>query len=150
MPEVDFGYFLNRKYAIQQQQADAATQQANTQQMVGAAQAGLDKTRTTLLPGESAASIALQKAQTGLVGEQAKVVAPTAAAQNALTGAQTKLTLTQNQGAQRELTPFEKLFGPIKPPSLTGGGFSLGQIVPPSTPQPAYGSAAWLDRQNGF
>lgn len=163
MPDVDFGYFLNRKYAIMQQQANTAQQQADTQQMVGAAQAGLDKTRTTLLPKESAAGIALQNAQTNLVGEQAKVVAPTAAAQNALTKAQTRnTTITTDvleNDAKKPLFGSTGRFGQLIPPTPGIGGFQFGAPVAPATrldpttqgqwwSRPYYGSAAWLDAQN--
>lgn len=129
---VDFNYFLQRKYAILQQQADAGTegakaqtQNAATAALTGAAAARLDNTRADLMPTESAAQVGLTRAQTALTGNQAKVVIPMATAQIANLGAQTALTGTQNKVLTRnELTPRSELFGSVAMgavPTLSGG-----------------------------
>lgn len=123
---VDFNYFLARKYAIMQQQADAGSEQARatttnaaTAAMTGAAAANLDNVNAGLRPGESAANVALTRAQTGLTANQAQTVIPLARAQIGLTEAQTGLTGTQTKVLTREsLTPTSQLFG--------GGG--MGQL----------------------
>ena len=152
MPDVDFGYFLGRKYALLQQQADAASQNANTAQMTGAASAKLDTTRATWLPRQAAAEIAQSGAQTNLIGEQAKIVGPESKARVAQMGADTNYTISQDSVLKRtSLTPFRNIFGD---PSgslsgVMGPGYQVSQIVPPQQPL-RYGSAAWLDKQNGF
>jgi hypothetical protein len=94
-PGVDFNYFLERKYAQLQQQADATTSNAastaitaNASANASAAAAGLDAARTKVLPAESAAAIGLQGAQAGLLRTQASVLPGTAASENALRAGQ--------------------------------------------------------------
>lgn len=93
---VDFNYFLQRKYALLQQQADAGTSnaasaaiQANAQAGALGAEARLNNTRADLAPGESAAAIGVQRAQTDLLGQQAKYYGPEAQSRIAQAGAET-------------------------------------------------------------
>jgi len=133
---VDMNYFLARKYALLQQQADAGTSQAQTQSrqadtgaLVGAAAANLDRTRAGLLPGESAAQIAQQGAQTRLLGEQASIVQPLARAQIGQIGAETGLTTTQNKVLTRTaLTPYRSLIGSALGSTLGAGGYQGFQL----------------------
>ena len=139
---VDFDFFLRQKYAQLQQQADATTQNAQTNSVVGQAAARLDNTRSALLPAESKAGIAKTFAETGLIGEQAKVVAPTAAANIANTNANTKATLTGEEVTRRQgLTPLGTLIGQdalgrlsglLNPAPAVGGGtvFRTSDITP--------------------
>lgn len=155
MAGVDFGFFLGRKYAILQQQADAASQNADTARMTGVAGAKLDLTRANWLPRQAAAEIAQAGAQTNLIGEQAKIVAPESRARIGQINADAAYTTTQDKVLTRgSLTPFRSLFGdPGKHLSgVMGSGYQLGQIVPqaPARATAPYGSAAWLDQQNGF
>lgn len=106
---VDFQYFLARKYAILQQQANsgseqaaATTRNAATAALTGAAAANLDNVNAGLRPTESAANTALTRAQTGLTMNQAETVLPLATAQIAGLNASTALTGTQNKIAIRE------------------------------------------------
>jgi len=148
MPDVDFGYFLNRKYALLQQQADAASQNANTAQMTGAAGAKLDTTRATWLPRQAKSEIAQAGAQTNLIGEQAKIIGPESIARRNQMQADTDFTGTQNKVLTRtSLTPLRSIFGAdIAPPRLSPT--TQGQWW--SQPSAGYGSASWLDRQNGL
>jgi len=73
---VDFNELVSRKYAIQQQEADARTTQAN-------AEAGLTKARTLNQPAEGG----LIRAQAGLQGAQAAAVPITTQAQAGYYGA---------------------------------------------------------------
>lgn len=79
--------FLNRKYAILQQQADATTEQAAattrnaaTSALAGAAAARLDNTRSDLMPAESRANIAKSGAETGYLQTQTRWFGPEARA----------------------------------------------------------------------
>ena len=172
---VDFDFFLRQKYAQLQQQADATTQNAKTNSVVGQAAARLDNTRSALLPAESRAGVAKTVAETGLIGEQAKVVAPTAAANIANTNANTKATLTGEEVTRRQgLTSLGALIGPdalrqltgiLSPAPAAGGGavFRTSDITPafPGRRAPLGGSvrgsgpngamtAEELDRYNGL
>ena len=128
----DIETFLNRKYAILQQQADAATSNANTANLTGRAQAGLDQVRTQLLPKESAASIAKMGAETGLIGQQASVIAPESRARIANLNAETALTGTNNRIAIREgLTERSILPDSLKSVMGLRGytGYRLGSVL---------------------
>lgn len=92
MADVDFNFFLRQKYAQLQQQADATTQNASTNAMVGRAAAGFDAARTALMPAESKANVGLTRAQTGLTNEQAAIVAPESAARISNMNADTNRT----------------------------------------------------------
>jgi streptogramin lyase len=101
--------FLNRKYAILQQQADAGTTQAdattkNASSTALLAQAGarLDNTRADVMPAESAAMIAQRQAETALTGEQGRWYGSEATARIGNLNANTGYTMTQDQVAQRE------------------------------------------------
>jgi hypothetical protein len=126
---VDFNYFLQQKYAILKQQADAGsessraqTTNAATAAITGRAAANLDNVNAGLRPGESAAQVGLTRAQTALTGNQAQVVIPMANAQIRGLDANTALTGTQNKVLVRnELTPQSELFGP-------GGLGGAGQL----------------------
>lgn len=151
---VDFNFFLARKYAILQQQADAASQNANTAQMTGAAQAGLDRTRARLLPGESNASIAKMGAETNLIGQQASVVVPESRARIRNMNADTDFTGTQNTVMRRQsLTPMSRLFGSPDYEGVIGsglsqgvfGGFRLPSLTRPSR-LPDESGADYMDR----
>lgn len=71
MPD-GFADALALKYAILQQQANSASQNADTQRITGLASANADNVRAGLLPGETAAQIGLTQAQIGLTAEQQK------------------------------------------------------------------------------
>lgn len=109
-------YFLNRKYAILQQQADATSMNAVTGSITGEAQAGLDRTRAAWLPKESAAAIAKTGAETNLIGQQAQIVVPESRARIRNMDAETSYTGTQNKVLNRSsLTPMSTLFGSSTP-----------------------------------
>ena len=167
---LDWNYYLNQKYDIQQQAQDAEKQRvailaknAATQALTGAAAAKLDTTRANLMPAESAASIARTRAETGLIGEQTRYFGPTAEANIANTNANTYFTGIQGDVAKREgLT--ERTILPESLAAVMGGrysGFRLGSDVAParSTGTATSGwkprfpgdlSAAMLDRLNGL
>jgi len=106
---VDFNYFLNRKYALQEQAAAANQQNADANTLQVTAQAGnmdadarLTNARTGLLAGESAAQQALQRAQAGNLGADTRLTDTRAtlmpgesAAQQALQRAQARLVTNQ-------------------------------------------------------
>lgn len=98
MPD-DIAYWLDRKYSILGQQANADTLRAGAAVTSANAGANLDSVRATLLPQDSAAQNALVRAQTALTGNQAQTVLPESAARIRNVNAQTKLT-----GAQTNLT----------------------------------------------
>ena len=159
MADVDFNYFLQRKYAVLQQQADAGTSnaasgaiQANSGAIAARAGANLDNTRATLLPAESAATIAQSRAQTRLIGEQANVVAPESMARIAGMTADTALTGTNNKIAIREgLVPRpimgSALAGVMGPATPAGFRFS-SDILPPRRARET--EVNYQDRINGL
>jgi hypothetical protein len=108
-PGVDFNYFLQRKYALLQQQADAGTVQAQSGQLqaqtgaiTGAADAKLNNVRSSLLPAESASQIGLQGAQTALTRNQSAVVIPTAMSAIGVNDANIASTNVNTQIAYRD------------------------------------------------
>lgn len=131
---VDFNYFLQRKYALLQQQADAGTSQAASGAVTAAAQANnlnadaaLTGVRAKLLPGESAATIGLQGAQRNLLTEQAAVVRPESTARIGQIGAETAYTTSQNQNYRRvNLTGINGGAAgvPVAPAALGPGGYT--------------------------
>lgn len=161
---VDFDYFLQRKYALLQQQADAGSQNANsgavqaaTGAIVGKAAAGLDNTRANLLPAESASQIGLQAAQTALTRNQSSVVVPVAQAQIRNTDANTGLTTTQDKALTYDALTTHRLAQPggALAGTLGAGGYSgfrLGpdtQLSTASTPteqQPGESHLDWVAR----
>lgn len=150
---VDFNYFLARKYAILQQQADATTQNANSSAVASAAAAAVDRTRAGLMPAESAAQIAQQGAQTRLLGEQAAVVRPESAARIASMNAETALTGTNNQIAIREgLTPRPILGSSLNNVLGSRGytGFRLSDDAPLPRRRQGESEIAYMDRINGL
>ncbi len=103
---VDFNYFLARKYALQQQEADATTTNAGSSRIqaeanagVAATQAKMNTVQTSLMPGESASQNALRRAQALLLGEQASVVRPESEANIGVSRANAMLTGLQGQVA---------------------------------------------------
>lgn len=143
--EIDFNYFLQRKYALLQQQADAGTAgaaantlQAQTGATVGAAAAKLDSTRANLLPAESASQIGLQSAQTGLTRAQAAVVIPEAQSRIGVNAANIANTDIQTRIAERDgLTTFSAAnpggaIASILPGGYQGYRLSTPTIVAPS------------------
>ncbi len=167
-PQVDFNYFLNRKYALLQQQADAGTSNANsgalqaaTGALVGKAAAGLDTTRAGLLPAESASQIGLQGAQADLLGQQAQVVVPESQSRIRNQDANTDYTGIQSKVLTRDgLTTFS----PTNPTGALGKtlgpagytGFRLSNDTPlattstPTEQQPGESRAAWVARLKGL
>lgn len=155
---VDFNYFLARKYAILQQQADAGSEQARatttnaaTAAMTGAAAANLDNVNARLRPGESAAQVGLTQAQTGLARNQAQVVIPTAEAAIRAQDAQTGLVGTQTKVLTREsLTPTSQLFGNVPMGASTPGMFRFSAGGLPSETRPSRrrgeSAASYMDR----
>lgn len=162
MAAVDFNYFLNRKYAQLQQQADATTMNAKTNALAGAAAARLDSVRADLLPAESREGLLKSASERGLIDQQASVVVPESRARVAQMGAETDLTRTQNRVAVRQgLTPIGSLLGGpagrVLQNQLTGGApmVRVSEITPSSSPRMrrAQGnnpSAADLDWLNGL
>lgn len=170
---VDFDYFLGRKYALLQQQANATTSNAEatmknaaTNALAASAAANLDNTRAKLLPAESAASIGQTLASTGLTNEQAKYFGPVAEANIANTNANTYLTGVQGDVAYNEGVRTREV-SPASLEAVMGGrypGFKLGADVAPAASStrrnanppgwvprfPGDISAQELDRQNGF
>lgn len=131
---VDFNYFLNRKYALQQQAADADTSRAGSAAVGAAAtaltagaDARLANTRSDLLPAESKAQIGLQGAQTNLFNNQAQVVVPDSQSQNALRAAQTGQTQLQSKVLQHVA------LDPLLPDGLPSVGSALGGVLGGST-----------------
>lgn len=102
MDAPDMNFWLGRKYALLQQQADAGTQNANTAAMTGKAAARVDNTRADLMPAESAASIAKSRAETGLLGQQTQWFGPEARARISNLGAQTRYTGIQADVLKKE------------------------------------------------
>ncbi len=158
---VDFGYFLGRKYAQLQQQADASTTQAasgavqaNANATAAKAAAGLDNVRAGLLPGESAAQIGLQRAQATLVGNQALTTIPESQARIGLDRANTALIGTQNKVLTRDGLTERSLISPGGPSRIFGSAGYTGYRLPLDDVRPlpgeTYGGAAYLDRINGL
>lgn len=165
----DINYWLQRKYALLQQQADAGTMGAKANVTAANAAANLDTTRARVLPGQAASENAMRAANIGLTNEQASVVRPLASAQieqiavgNDLTRANTRLTDTNEQIAFREglyeRTPqLGSLFGGGPLPTIgSGSSFQLsgGRVARPPIREDydQFGrrTAAGLERQNGF
>ena len=154
----DMSFWLGRKYALLQQQADAGTQNAATGAMTGAAAARVDNTRANLMPGESRANIAKSAAETGLISEQTQWLAPEARARIENLGAQSYATLIGGDVAKRE---------GLDTVSTTPGSYSAIRATRPGLPTmgagPIFGAddplprrrvgetdAGYLDRINGF
>lgn len=156
MPDVDFNYFLGRKYALLAQNADATTSnaasaaiQANAQQTAAEAAAQLDRTRATLLPAESKSQIGLQGQQARVFGAQADLIPVEGAARVGQIKADTALTTTNNSVLTRErLTPFSKLFGSNGLPSLNGTRLPVADSPLPRK-LPGESEANYMDRING-
>ena len=154
---VDFNYFLNRKYALLAQNADATTQNAasgaitaNAQALSATASAGLDNVRAKVMPDEVASQIRLQNAQGQLYGEQAKVVAPESRARIGQIGAETRYTTLNGDFLMKDkLTPGPQIGGALS--SVLGGAAPTMSLSGP-TPRRRLGEteASYMDRINGF
>jgi hypothetical protein len=152
----DMNYWLGRKYAILQQQADATTagvdvaaKNAQTNALTGRAAALLDTTRANLLPAESRAGLA----KTTLLGEQAATIGPESQARIANIEANTGRTNIDSRIAFREgLRERQTL--PASLAAVMGRSpvpsFSLGNIVPETPRRAGESQAAYLDRINGL
>lgn len=134
---------LGRKYAIQQQQADAQTTQAGAAKTAAESGAKLDLARADLLPGQINAEIALSNARRGLLGEQAKFFGPTAEAgifettqRGKLFGAQAGKTGAETRGIRQ----LNKLFAPTgaagSDPVRYGQNRFLPTLVPDEEEEP--------------
>jgi len=157
MSEVDFNFFLNRKYAQLQQQADATTQNAATNALTGAAAARLDNTKTNLLPGESAAQVAKLGADTRFTNTQNTFYGPQAQANIAATQAGTRKTDEETRGIKQDNDPANQTLGSLR--GVLGPNYSLGSITPTRFRAPRLQdynqdrsglNAAGLDYVNGF
>jgi hypothetical protein len=156
----DMNYWLGRKYAILQQQADATTagvdvaaKNAQTNALTGRAAALLDTTRANLLPAESRAGLAKTRAETTLLGEQAATIGPESQARIANIEANTGRTNIDSRIAFREgLRERQTL--PASLAAVMGRSpvpsFSLGNIVPETPRRAGESQAAYLDRINGL
>jgi hypothetical protein len=103
---MDWNYFLNRKYDLLQQNANADALRAQGFVTQANAQAGLDTVRAGLLPAESKANIGLTAAQAALAqanaantDENTKFIAPLARSSIGLNSAQAR-----NLGAETGFT----------------------------------------------
>lgn len=164
MADIDFDYYLGRKYAILQQQADAGTVQSNASANAANAAASLDAARALTVPAESAANVGQTRANTKLLGQQAAWLGPQAQAQIAQQGAQTGLIKSQTVGQRlANVDAFNMNVQTFQPT-----GSALGSVMGSSMPTlgsgvPIYrtsdvlparrsneGDAAYLDRINGL
>lgn len=151
MAEVNFDYFLRRKYAQLQQQADATTKNAATSALTGRAAANFDNVRASLLPTESRANVAQTQANTNLIDQQAAVVAPESQARIRQMDAGAQYTGTQDAVLRREGL-MTRSTSPSALSSVLGArgytGFQLGDIVPAR--RSGETEASYLYRINGF
>lgn len=69
---MDWEYFLNRKYDLLQQNANADTTRANAGMLTAQAGANLDQVRAGLLPKQTTSDINLQSAQAALANATAR------------------------------------------------------------------------------
>lgn len=166
----DMSGWLNRKYAILQQQANAADTQNATQRIGVVAAANVDNTRARLMPKESAANVAKTRAETGLVGEQTNWFGKSAAAEINNLNANARLTGFQGDFLYRQ--ELEEAPGisassiarqqARRPSMLSASGY--GAVTPVAGPARAMPSmtsalpprrlgeseASYMDRINGF
>ena len=105
----DMNYWLGRKYAILQQNADATSQNAATSAMSAEAGAGLTRAQTAgtltqnqFIPQVTMADIAQTRANTGLIGAQAAALPLESAARIRASDAGANFTNTQNKVLTRE------------------------------------------------
>lgn len=117
-----FADLLRQKYSILQQQADATTTNATSNQTAAQAGARLDTARARELPADSAATRALQGRQGDLLREQATYFGPTALANiaesrsriplneaNAFQSLQQGLTLQDLLTTAAPANPFDRI-----------------------------------------
>lgn len=137
-PAVDFNFWLGRKYALLQQQADATTKNADSTAIASGAAANLDNTRAGLMPAESAATVKKMGAETGLIGEQTKVIGPEALARIAQMNAGAGLdnvnaaVITRKGLTEQPIMDesIRNVLGMRNAPSLTGlAPFRLGGLL---------------------
>lgn len=144
MGPVDFNYFLNRKYTLQQQQADAGTTQANAQTIQANAQAAnaktnllgteaaaaLDRARAGVLPSESAAQVAANLAGARLSNTQADELPRLNTSEIGLRSAQVGLigaqTNRENINAEGDFNTRVARFGGASPTANLPGIGSTG------------------------
>lgn len=119
----DMDYWLGRKYAILQQEADAGSTSA--QAGATAAQSGAELTRAqaagvraqnAYIPQVTLANIAQTQANTNLIGEQARVIAPESQARIRQMGAETGYTDMQRRALYEDAVRQYR----VSPDSLTG------------------------------
>lgn len=155
----DMSFWLGRKYALLQQQADTGDFQAQTQRIGTTAAANVDNTRAALMPKESAANIAQSAAQTGLLREQTQWLGPEATARIGNLNAQAYATRIGGDVAKREgldtvatsptsLSSIRGLRPGLGGMPTMGGVFSADDPLPPR--RMGESNAAYLDRINGF
>lgn len=160
---VDFNYFLARKYALQQQEANATTAnaasgriQADANALVAGTVAKQNTVQTSLMPAESASQNALRAAQALLAGTQARLMPAESAANIAQTQAQTRLTGFQGDAVKRnELTPARTVWGGAGTTGALGrvmgsSMFRFSPTAPLPGRAPGESEAAYLDRINGL
>ena len=145
--------FLNRKYAILQQQANATTQNAATAAMTGRAAANLDTVRAGLMPAESQANVGLTKANTQLANINAAWLPRINEANIANTQASTADTLVGTQIKRREgletnspLAAATRLMGGVYTPAVR---LSPG-IMSDQRRLPGESELSYMDRINGL
>lgn len=145
--------FLNRKYAIAQQQADATTQNAATAAMTGKAAANLDTTRAGLLPAESQANIGLTQANTRMANLNADWLPRINEANIANTEANTADTRVGTRVKVREglierapLRAATRLMGGVYTPAVR---LSPG-IMSDQRRLPGESELSYMDRINGL
>lgn len=162
MADVDFNYFLARKYAILQQQADADTSRAgsaNISAVAGAnaanAAANVDNTRATLMPAESRSAIALQGAQTALTRQQADWFGPEAQSRIGLNNANIGYIGTQDAVLRKEGLDT-RYSTPTMGSALSGvmgsgyQPFRFSATDPLPRRKPGETEAAYMNRINGL
>lgn len=107
-PTVDFNYFLARKYALLQQNADDETTnagsqriQANSNAEVGTTVAQQNRVQTGLMPAESLARNALAAGQARLANVNADILPAESTARIGQLESETGLNTVQRLGFQR-------------------------------------------------
>lgn len=156
-------YWLGRKYAILQQQADASTTSAVAGANQANSSANLNNVNARLAPTTAASENALRAANTNLIGLQAQTVLPESRARIAQIGAETGFTRTQDRALGQEIMrdivlpdALRRTMGTAYTPPTIGQQVRLSAAAPAAQrmPQdrPAWweNDAMWLDRINGF
>lgn len=123
---------LARKYAIMQQQADAATFGAQTQRIGVQAAAGLDQARAAVVLPESNAQVKNQNAATALAMTQNRLLPLTTDANIGLTRAQTGNTIA-NTALTGEQVTAARMNNRVVPGVASALGNVLGATRPALT-----------------